>query len=276
MLKKFSSPFWVFSLVLIGIIFFIPPLDTDLGWHIRYGQNVIQNGTFLTTNKLSYYLYNYYWPNSYTIYQVFVYLIYKYTGFLGLSFAYSLLLMITYWIFSLINPKLEKTNILVFLLIIFTSWNVFHIGMRAQIFSFSFLLFLFFLLKKSDREQKYLLILPLLFFLWSNFHGAFILGLGALFLYLFYKVIVNKFKLNNKTGSIYFFSGLFSFLATLINPYGINIYKDSLKHTYYPLYGLIADWVRPSMVQRLFVVFLTITLVFLLFKLKSYKKYYLF
>ena len=41
-------------------IFFIAPIDSDLGWHLRYGDYFLKNGKFLKENILTYFLSGYY------------------------------------------------------------------------------------------------------------------------------------------------------------------------------------------------------------------------
>src|SRR4030065_573587 len=90
-MKTLRSPFFVFSLLFIFLLFFLPPTDSDVGWHFRYGQYFMETGMFLRENMLTYYLPGYIWSNSYGLYQIFTFNIYKLLGFLGLSLANSIL-----------------------------------------------------------------------------------------------------------------------------------------------------------------------------------------
>ena len=73
--------------ILSGLFFFLPPIDTDLGWHLRYGEYFLKNLTPLRGNPLTYLLPNYNWQPSYLFYDAAAALIYQKNGLLGLSFA---------------------------------------------------------------------------------------------------------------------------------------------------------------------------------------------
>ena len=85
MKKLLSSPFFVFSLIFVLVLFFLPPRDTDLGWHLRYGQYFFQTGQILKQNLLTFYLPDYIWPNSYGFYQILITFIFNHLGLSGLA-----------------------------------------------------------------------------------------------------------------------------------------------------------------------------------------------
>src|SRR3989344_4798041 len=230
------------GLLVIFLLFFLAPLDTDLGWHLRYGDYFLQTGNFLNENILTYLLPDYKWANSYTFYQILTSLIYKSGGFFALSFAYSMLGVLTYWVFDKINPQTRKFNLILFLLVVLLGWNVFNIGWRVQVFSFTFLILTFYLLDLVERNWRVLFVLPPLFVLWANLHGAFVLGLAVLGIFTIQLVWERKIKLGTKLLGV----TLVSALAALINPYGLGIYQEALRHAQYPLGGLIAEWLPYS------------------------------
>jgi hypothetical protein len=125
-----------FFFLAIFLIFFLPPLDTDLGWHLRYGDYFWRTGKFLTTNEFTLLLNHYVWPHSYTFYQIITALIFKLTKFWGLAFFSSFVLFFAFYFLYLLLEKNLETTLLAFLLITFFSWDVFNLGWRAQIFSF--------------------------------------------------------------------------------------------------------------------------------------------
>ena len=193
-MKKLPSPFFAFSLLFIFLYFFLPSGDTDLGWHLRYGQYFIETGKFLHENILTYYLPGYVWNNTYSLYQIFIYLVNKTFGFLGLSIANSLLFITSFIFFNKINPKCLKINFILFFIVILFGRNVFGLGIRDQEFSFLFLIIEFFILKKSEEKNKFLFYLIPLFTLWVNIHGAFILGLILLLAYAINQAFNKNFK----------------------------------------------------------------------------------
>lgn len=255
------------ELLIVFLIFFLPPLDTDLGWHLRYGDYFLQTGSFLKDNILTYLLPDYEWANSYTLYQILTALIYKFGGFLALSFAYGLLGVSTFWIFNKTFPRTNKFNFILFLGIIFLGWKVFGLGWRAQIFSFTFLVLFFYLLRKAERNWKVLHVLPPLFALWANFHGAFVLGLAVLALVTTQSFGSRKFNLGFKFLGILFASSL----TALVNPYGLGVYREALHHAQYPLGGLIVEWLPASSGEVLLIIFVSLALAYVAL-VKSRKK----
>ncbi|MBI4029477.1 MAG: hypothetical protein HY376_03890 [Candidatus Blackburnbacteria bacterium] len=231
------------------LIFFLPAIDTDLGWHLRYGDYFLQTGHFLKDNTLTYFLADYSWAHSYGLYQVLTAIIYKFSGLLGLAFASAALGTVSFWFFSRLYKTTTVSPLITYSLVTLFGWNVLYLGWRAQVFTFLFLLLELWLLKKSEAEQKWLYILPPLFTLWANIHGGFILGL----LILSFKLVdVAQGVLSKPPLRWYRFATfggvlLLSVGATLVNPYGTGIWQEALKHSQYPLNTLIAEWVRPTL-----------------------------
>jgi len=226
----------------LSLFFFLPPIDTDLGWHLRYGDYFWQTGKFLTANRFTVLLFNYQWPHSYTLYQVLTSLIFKLTHFFGLSFFYSLILLSAFYLLYLTLEKNLYSTVSSFLLITCLSWHVFSLGWRAQIFSFLGLTIVFYFLKTSQK----LFLLPLVFLLWANLHGGFVLGLIVLIAYLLIQLIKLCQHKNNLKGFLFsIFYLLSSIFATLINPYGSKIWWEAWHHLKVPMEKLIAEWMPP-------------------------------
>jgi hypothetical protein len=247
------------SFIFIFLLFFLAPVDTDLGWHLRYGEYFLKTGHFMRHNELTYFLSNYLWNNSYSFYQVLVFIVHKLFGLIGLTFASGLLAAVAFLFFSKIQPNLKKINLVAFLVITWLGWNVFHLGFRAQIFTFLGLVILFYLLKRYKEFPKLAYFLPAIFFFWANLHGGFVLGL----IFLAIAVISTR----------QLFIGLItSIAATLINPYGFGIYKEAVRHIQVPLGTLIAEWVPPTITVKIFLVIATFVLISLLISSQNKNK----
>jgi len=233
--------FWEYLfLISIFIFFFLPCLDTDLGWHLRYGQHFWQTGRFLTTNQISLLMPGYLWPNSYGLYQVIVWLVYHLAGQWGLTVLSSLVFGLVFW-FCLKTSRSILVSLLAFLLIVFFGWGVVRFGIRAQIFSLLGISFCFWVIK--DWSKRWLFLLPVFMF-WANLHGAFVLGLVIIFLFSLFELDVKKFIQSGWAG-----------LATLINPYGLKIYQEGWRHIFgVKLDQLIAEWAPPGFWGRSLVI----------------------
>ena len=105
--------------------------------------------------------------------------------------------------------------------------------------SILFIAILTYMIKKYEKNKsKIIYLTPLLFVLWGNLHGQFILGLAILvFWFIFY--ILNLFltkELKNNLSKLKLLgiSILLSLVAPLINPFGIEVYKTVIVHAFNP------------------------------------------
>jgi hypothetical protein len=262
MVKKFRSPFYFLCLFLVVFIFFLPPIDTDLGWHLRYGEYFLKTLSIPRTNFLTYFLPGYYWQNSYLLYQVFISLIYKASSLLGLSLACSALMALIFILFDLIHPKLTKINLALFLIFSYTNWFMLFPGIRAQLFSILYLVLELYILKRSLKNRNLLYLVPPLLLIWANTHGAFVFGIITLATFIFSELILKRYK-----GYIFFgFILCLSLLATLINPYSFGIYEEGIRHFIVPMNTLIAEWLGPKPIQIYGLVFLFILSLYIQYK----------
>lgn len=240
-------PIQLLGFLFIFLLFFLPPIDTDLGWHLRYGEHFLQTGDIWKTNELTYFLEGYYFPYTAAFYQVITALV---GGLFGLSLVYAILMTLAFLAYSRINKSLLKINLLGFLFIAFFGWVVFSLGWRSQIFTFFGLITTFWILSKTERSPKLGFLLPLLFFVWANTHGGFILGLAILSFATFQELVNKNWQKFKYLAVLTITSGL----AALLNPFGVDIYKEALRHSQYPLKTLIAEWVPPSLEFKLLII----------------------
>lgn len=266
--------------IFIFFYFFLPPIDTDLGWHLRYGEYFLKTGNWLRENEFTYFLADYQWANPFVLYEIIVASIYKIGGLPGLSLAFSFLITLTFWFYNKMNPKLPLINLLAFLAATALGWHVFALGMRAQIFSFLGIAILLFILQKLKKHPKAVILLPFLFFFWANTHGGFVLGFAVLGLavidaiILMCKPISHQVWKHSYTSVLLLVSAASSAVATLINPYGVDIYKEVLRHAQYPLDKLIAEWVPPSFEIKIFILAITLVSVFLVKNSANRQKFF--
>ena len=121
--------------LIVALVFFLPAIDSDLGWHLRYGNYFLETGRILRENTLTYYLSGHLMDISYTLYQILTALIYSSAGLLGLAIAFSLLMVSIFWVFSQISQFSPYFNLLFFLLASWLGWGVFSLAWRAQVFT---------------------------------------------------------------------------------------------------------------------------------------------
>ncbi len=219
-------------------------VDPDMWWHIRLGEDILK-GTWV--NTLTYTCTDYIWINHSWLSDVLISIVNKILGFQGLSILFALVFSggIAFSVLSLNlilnNHKIKssKLNILLYVAF-FTLILSSFIAIRPQIFTFLFFnALIFFLLKiYYSKSIKYVTLLPafLVFILWVNLHGGFVIGIvliGIFIIDLFggflFKLLSgqkSQAKLNlNKIKYLVLLVVLF-LLASLINPFGFDLWKE--------------------------------------------------
>jgi hypothetical protein len=250
-LKRISfgrSGWFLLMFFSVLLFFFLPPLDTDFGWHWRYGHYIWQNQSVLKTNTFTVLNKGYYWPQSFHGYQLTTYVVYSLLGQMGLSLANGVLMVGVFLLLYIVLDKKLFSAWLVFLLMVGTSWYILWQGWRAQVLSLFLTLALLVILK----SKKIWMSIPL-FLLWVNIHGGFVLGLAILGIYLLLDMAVSwakKKQLIINKSIRRFIIGTGSVLVTLINPYGIEIWRETWRHMSVPLDKLIAEWTPPPLLWQ--------------------------
>jgi len=244
------------------LLFFLSPMDPDLGWHLRCGENFWSSGSFCGENSFSVLLPNYSWPNHAWLYDAVLFPVFNIGGFFGLSFfnAFLILGSFLFLYFSVKDKKIEKT--LLILLISIFGWGVFSLGIRSQLFGVLFFSIEIFLFSKFKENEKIIFLFPLLFLVWANFHGSVIIGI-----LLFGFVLIGKFIDIKKFQLKQIFIFFISILTPLINPFGMKIYTDAWRHfAVVDLGKLIAEWTPPGFFVGIVIVFTGIIIIFLSLK----------
>lgn len=245
--KKFNQLIFIFLIFGLFLLFFLPPLDPDLGWQLRCGQQIWQEKKICSQNEFSVLLANYRWPHSHSLYQFLIFPFYQIGGLLGLSLINGFLILASIIFFLSLSGQ-KEVKIVSLPLLIFLSWSVLGFGIRSQLLSF----FYFFLLLKlieigNGNKISLFFFSPLIMFFWTNSHGGFVLGVFLLLVFLFEKTIWLVWK--NQSFKTYFsiLGVIFlSLLATLLNPFGFQVYLEAWRHfSVVPLAQLIAEWVPP-------------------------------
>ncbi|KPJ70355.1 hypothetical protein AMJ51_02115 [Microgenomates bacterium DG_75] len=237
----------VFLLIGLFFLFFLPPDDPDLGWQLRYGQQIWQQREIPRHNQLSVFLEDYYWSDARALYQLPLFLFYQFLDLFGLSLFNSLLMVASIFIFLSLSGQ-KELKIISLPLIIFLSWVVLGFGIRNQLLSFFFLFLLIKLIELTNQKKfEWFSLTPLVMILWTNSHGGFILGVALLFIFAFEKTVwlfIKPRRVKNYFKILAIV--LLSIGATLLNPFGYQVYLEALRHfSIVPLSRLIAEWVPP-------------------------------
>lgn len=242
--------FNMFSILPYVVVFLLSlhhPADTDIGWHLKYGEFFFQNGRIALQNTFSSQMPDYHWINHSWLSDVLSYAIFQFGGFLGLSIAGALIITLTFYFISKAAKLSFWKQAVIFPLLYYLEEPLLIISFRSQLLSILGIALIYYLYKKYEEgNAKSLLFLPPLFMLWANLHGGFILGLGLLIFFITCKIVQNIFT---KTAENITAQNLrlaitasAAVLATLVNPYGLKIYQETFKHLDNPLQKYIVEW----------------------------------
>ncbi|WP_373262090.1 hypothetical protein [Hungatella hathewayi] len=213
----------LFAIILwAGILNF--RIDGDIMWHYKTGEFIVQNQAIPTTDIFSWQQ-NLNWMCHEWLYDICLYLAYYNIGAFAvrtlLTLVISLPIIVSY-IYNrrrINNPYL----FLAFISFILTFWNSSSCA-RPSEFSIVFMLLSAIYIVENKKYKNLVFMISCI--LTANIHGGSIAQLLVLpvlcMISDFVAALIVKNKIRFKEHIITF---LFGFLGTLINPYGINIYK---------------------------------------------------
>ncbi|MCS7223805.1 MAG: hypothetical protein NZ959_04525 [Armatimonadetes bacterium] len=224
-----------------------PVLDPDTFWHLSVGRQILVNRTVYFEDTFSF-THTALWVNVQWLAQIILFLVYDFSGIIGLE-AFALLLKVTIFIIlflALDGPPLTRAWLT--LLASVLAYPVIS-GARPQLFSYLFLAFLslwFRQLRGGDSRPPWWL--PLLFLLWSNLHSFYPIGLGLIGIFLMGDWLNRRFALS-PTLSPRLIRPLIiilivSILACLVTPFGPFAFYQVLKNIFQSAGLPIEEW-RP-------------------------------
>ena len=210
------SALWLILLTVVATT----KTDPDLWGHVRFGMDIIRDGTIRQTDTYSF-TSDRQWINHEWAAEVV-----SGAGFMAAGSAGLVLmkLAVVLGILLLLNAMLKwdgvgesrHRDMLVAAAVITTIQQAHNV--RPQLFSLVFFTILLALLLLSLGNPRRLLALPVLFAVWANFHGGWIVGGGVLILWTLGVAVSKSF--GARTAMYYVAAGVASLAATLINPEG--------------------------------------------------------
>lgn len=213
----------ILSILIIFILFFILFLgrgllflDPDFGWHFKMGELIVDQG-IPATDPFSYTMSNFPFVDHEWLTNIFFFYIYSNLGMVVLACLFAILS--TFALFNMI-PRPEIRFSLVPLILSSTVLSQFA-GVRPQVITWVLFTIVLNLTLNEHKWLKYRLILPLIFILWANLHGAFALGIVITSFFVFIRIITHK-----RIDLTDILVAMLSALSTLINPYGIHLWGE--------------------------------------------------
>lgn len=253
------------SAIALFFLAFKVPLDPDMFWHLKTGELIWQYKIIPHINWYSYTMSDFPWIDHEWLSEILMFALKNTFGLMGLVIFFA---AITAFIFAWIIPKIARdirtskypfyTSFILSILGAITSSFVF--GARPQIFSLLGVALTLYAIKEYQihNDSKIVYLLPLMFLLWVNMHGGFIMGIVLLGIYLIIdKNLGSPAKRHPEADWIKLYRPLtpeawkklsyiflLSISATLVNPYGARIYLE-IFNTFTDSYGhsMILEWV---------------------------------
>lgn len=240
MLKNVRSVFnflipFIFATILFFLFVFKAnwEVDPDFGWRLRSGWLYLSQG-IPKNDPFSYTMPSFPWVDHAYLISTLFGLGYLIFGKLGLSLFVSIEALLALFVSvnlskRLISKKtifgdnslLKKINPNYISLILGTQIVFLPFGIRAQITSW-LMLSLFLLIYFSDAfYRKWKMLIPFFFFVWTNLHGSYLLGL---MLYLL-MIVVRSIELRKYLWNDYIIL-LLSVILVNVNPYGISLWRE--------------------------------------------------
>lgn len=227
--------------------------DLDLGWHLKYGEHFVKYHEILKVNTFSSEMTNYRYPNTSWVSDVLLYTVYSKLGFLGITLLAATVITFTFYFFSKAAGLTLFQKSLLFPLLLYLLAPQNAAGYRAQLLSFLFMGILFYLLTSFQAlKTRHFILIPIVFLAWANSHGEYLTGLALFGIFVGIKITMSligtrgqrdkapTLSLGHSIPLLLIFA--LSFATTLINPFGINIYLESLRHFGNPLQKYVIEW----------------------------------
>jgi len=222
-----------------------------MGWHLRTGQYIWEQRSIPRQDIYSFTFQGMPWLTHEWLTELVLYPIYQAAGFTGLSLAFATVITAAYAILFFIlrlrgvGPVLSAILVALAALTSAPIW-----GARPLMFSILFAaIYLLILELHRMGRRRYILILPPLMILWVNLHGAYILGLAILTIYILGPLIEGLVRWQGHRVPVYslIVIAALCLAATLINPntYRILAYPFQIV-TSQAMRAYVSEWPSPD------------------------------
>lgn len=214
-------------------------MDSDHIWSIAVGRWISANNAVPFVDHFSWTVYGKEWFSNSWLFCWLIYHLDSYLGYLGVILMISAVYLAAGYYIYLICKKFYPPTLstLAFTLGMFTL-ILLSMMPRAYIFTFAFLAVIFYLIR-FKRDTKLIYLIPVILLLWANIQSSMRFGVGILFV----EALVGT--LFYKDRRLWPVVGL-SFLATLVNPYGIRFWDFSFAGVFSMGTLIVAEWNAPD------------------------------
>src|ERR1700722_17224672 len=264
--------------LVVFIFSFYQPSDPDLGWHLKYGQYFRHTGKLLRDNTFSTMMPNFHWANTSWLTDIISYTTYHFGGLFGLSLLAAFVVTATFYFFAKAARMTLWEQTIIFPIMLYLEKPVNSVSFRGQQINLLFVGLLFYLISLYEKRPKLLWLTILLFWVWVDIDGEFLLG-DVLFvswdgLYIAKKFAEQVFVLGakkekkhkrlsfsfNKLKLVFFQEKkeigillsilVLSFLATVITPFGDRLLFSTFSYIGNPLLKDIEEYLPFQMYSQ--------------------------
>lgn len=268
-----ENRFYFYVIILLLLIMALrTPLDTDMWWHLRAGEETWLNRQVYSVDTFSFTRSGQIWLNHSWLSQVMMFVLFQTGGYLALSVWVAVTAATS---MALVYFQMEGHSLLRGAILILAGaaasvvWSP-----RPQIMSlvlFGLVSYLLYLHKW--KKKNHLIWLVPIFLIWGNLHGGYVLGVILLGVMiggeLLNKIIPGKTEFHMDWPEIrkLVFWASSGMLAVLINPFGIGMWKIPFNTVgVKALQDFISEWASPDfhqlfqqpMLWMLFLIFIAI------------------
>jgi len=253
---KEEKLYLIIALLLILIMAVRTPLETDMWWHLRAGEETLRNGDVYSVDTFSFTREGTDWINHSWLSQVVMFLTFQSGSYYGISVwvgVCAVLSMLFIYLQMKGHPLLRSAVLLFAAVVSSVVWSP-----RPQIHTlvlFSLMSYLIFKYR-STKQIGYLAWSIPIFILWGNLHGGYVLGIiliGSVIVgEILNKVLFMEFTdhLSWRNIGILSIFMVVSFLVILINPFGLDMWRIPFNTVCVEtLQNLINEWASPDFHQ---------------------------
>jgi len=185
--KVLSFPVFVAAIFAALIYLFIPQsmADPDIWWHLRNAQVQIQTHSFIRSDMYSFTALGAPWMNHEWLAELPFYLGWRFLGAKGL-FLVTVTAIETILLGVLYLAYRKSNNIMAALLVsaIAGILSTVSYGPRTLLFGWICLIVELLILDRTAENERSLWALPVLFLIWVNTHGSWLIGLAILLVFI--------------------------------------------------------------------------------------------
>ncbi len=214
--------------------------DADLWGHLRFGLDILATKALSTVDPYSFTA-DRPWINHEWLSELSMAIAYRALGPLGLGLLKISMIAIILTVLLAVARDVEARPVardLFVGIVLFVTYSRTQV-VRPQLLSVAIFFTVLYLLRQADKGRVWLLAcVPACFALWANVHGAWVVGLGALGVWMMGDAWQHRTW--RRTAILAAVGGL-SLLATLLNPYGIGLWQF-VAETVRPARPDITDW----------------------------------